>query len=106
MGRQGVSKGVSLFYEGMPIDYLNNDSSHDWINLQTKIYHFFDKISIFSNSRKIRSKNSFLALLKIHENLKFEVQNPHLKVLEIRKGQEGSGPGFHQLTKMICNWPR
>ena len=104
MGRQGVSKGVSLFYEGMPIDYLNNDSSHDWINLQTKIYHFLTKFPLFQIPEKFdRKAEFFLALLKIHENLKFEVQNPHLKVLEIRKGQEGSGPGFHQLTKMICN---
>ena len=38
----------------MPIDYLNNDRSHDWINLQTKIYTFFDKISTFSKSSLFR----------------------------------------------------
>ena len=107
MGRQGVSKGVSLFYEGMPIDYLNNDSRHDWISFQTKINHFWQnlpksrlsKVQIFSLENQIFKS-------KIHENLKFgwifEVQNPHLSLLEIRKGQEGCGsnrPEFNQAYK-------
>ena len=60
MGRQGVSKGVSLFYEGMPIDYLNNDSSHDWINLQTKIYHFLTKFPLSEILEKFARKQNFL----------------------------------------------
>ena len=64
MGRQGVSKGVSLFYEGMPIDYLNNDSSHDWINLQTKIYHFLTKFPLSEILEKFARKQNFFGTLE------------------------------------------
>ena len=79
MGRvRGVARfeGSVIFYEGMPIDYLNNDRSHDWINLQTKIYTFltkstlFDKISIFQDPK--HHSGIFMNI--------FEVQNPHLSL--------------------------
>ena len=75
MGRQGVSKGVSLFYEGMPIDYLNNDSSHDWINLQTKIYHFLTNFPLSEILEKFARKTVFWHSWKFMKiwSLKFKI---------------------------------
>ena len=66
--------GVSLFYEGMPIDYLNNDRSHDWINLQTKIYTFLTKSPLFPNLHfsEFMQEYSWDQNLNFFKNLHFD----------------------------------
>ena len=101
MGLHGITWWeVSLFYEGMSIvyqiDYLNNDRSHDWINLQTKIYTFLTKSPLFR----------ILNIIQEYSWIFFEVQNPHLSLLEIRKGRKGVVKSSINLQKMIYNWPR